>query len=181
MSVMPLNGEDEGVRYERLIATHGVLSLASLSCGPIRREDVDRGRGLFAKQHISQGDAALVVPCELCLFHEVEVGGFGLGGADSADAYDFDKNRVAWKSEMVLTKEFMILLHHAAAEGTGFWADYWWLLPNVDCKIPCNISRSAVEDMVLVDARLSSAILAQRANLRGECPATCLECAVMRY
>lgn len=120
---------------------------------------------MFASVAVQKGQACLVVPTQLCLFHEVDA---QEGAPQEGRAAGDTQSRVAWVSEMRLTKEFMELLHNAALDGNGFWAEYWWLLPNVDCKIPCNIPRSAVEDLSAVDPRLSSALLSHRAQLRGE-------------
>ena len=90
---------------------------------------------------------AMEIPIEHCLFHKLDPSELGIK-MSGPEVTEDDKKRLAWASELKLTSELMALLQNAAYEGSGFWAEYWWLLPAPDTKdLPSNFPRGLLEQL----------------------------------
>jgi hypothetical protein len=149
-------------RFREILSKYpDVLCDADLASG-------DRGRGLFATSAVRAGEPVVRVPLKRCIFNQIDLKQLLEGTEYTLPLSEKEKSRISWNSEITLTGKLMEVLEQSAFDGTGFWAEYWWLLPNPNTKeIPCNLPRAALEEIMTVDPSLAKLVLTHRANVRA--------------
>jgi hypothetical protein len=117
---------------------------------------------------VREGEAVVKIPLDRCIFNEIDIKQVINDKKYQLPLSEADKGSMVWNSEITLTGKLMEVLEQSAYDGVGFWAEYWWLLPNPNTQeIPTNLPRACLEDLMTIDADLGSLILEHRANVRG--------------
>ncbi len=146
---MKTDAERDKERYKEIVLKYNCIVKGELKSGA-------RGRGVFATENIEEGEMVMEIPVEHCIWNTLNQEELGIS-TSGPDVTEEEKKKLAWASELKLTAELMSLLHKAAYEGSGFWAEYWWLLPAPDTKeLPSNFPRGLLEQLSVSRADITA-------------------------